>query len=322
MEMRQTIIINKVIKSKKPNPFIRELKVNWGLFLLLIPGFLFLLIFIYVPMFGIFIAFKNINYAKGIFGSPWVGFENFNFLFKSVDALLITRNTVLYNLVFIITGLVFSVCIAIALNELRNKALAKIYQNALFLPYFLSWVIVSYIVFSLLNVRYGLLNKSILPLLGMKGINWYSEPKLWIFIIPIVQIWKSIGYGTILYLAGITGIDQTYYEAAVIDGATKWQQITQITIPLLKPLMVITTILAVGRIFSADFGLFFQVTQDSGQLFDTTNVIDTYVYRALTGSGDIGMACAAGLFQSAIGFVLVLLTNLIVTKIDSEYALF
>ncbi|WP_051428263.1 ABC transporter permease [Bacillus sp. J33] len=293
---------------------------------MVLPGTIWFLLFSYLPMFGTVIAFKNFRFdPNGFFASiqnsEWVGFENFRFLFNTNDAWIITRNTVLYNLVFIVLGLVLAVFVAIVLSELANKRLSKIYQTGMLFPHFLSWVVVSYFVFTFLSVDRGLLN-NMLGWLGIDAISWYNEPKFWPAIIILTSIWKGVGYGSIVYLAAIVGIDRTYYEAAMIDGASKWQQIKSITIPLITPLMVILTILNIGRIFSADFGLFYQVPRDSGPLYSVTNVIDTYVYRGLTTMGDISMSTAAGLYQSFVGFILVLLTNYLVQKIDKEYALF
>lgn len=293
---------------------------------MVLPGTIWFLLFSYLPMFGTVIAFKNFRYDPGgffssILNSDWVGFDNFKFLFSTNDAFVITRNTVLYNAVFIILGLVLGVTVAIVLSELANKKLSKVYQTGMLFPHFLSWVVVSYFVFTFLSADRGLLN-NILGWFGIESISWYNESKYWPFILVFMNMWKGIGYGSIVYLAAIVGIDRNYYEAAMIDGANKWKQIRHVTIPMITPLIIILTILNVGKIFNSDFGLFFQVPRDSGPLYPTTNVIDTFVYRGLTTMGDISMSTAAGLYQSAVGFVLVLLTNYIVKKIDKEYALF
>jgi putative aldouronate transport system permease protein len=293
-----------------------------ALWFMALPGIIFLLLNNYLPMLGTVIAFKNINYSVGIWNSPWVGFKNFEYLFNSSDAYIITRNTLLYNAVFIVTTLVFSVTFAILLNEVRRKAWRRFYQSAMLLPYFLSSVIVAYLVFSMLSLEYGFLNKIVLPWLGLEPISWYFEPKYWPYILVLVNTWKSIGYSSVIYLAAIAGIDQEYYEAATIDGANKWQQAKSITLPLLKPVIVTLVLLSIGRIFYADFGLFYQVPMDSGVLFPVTNVIDTYVYRGLLQFGDLGMTSAAGLYQSAVGFVLVMISNLIVRKFNRDQALF
>jgi putative aldouronate transport system permease protein len=221
-----------------------------------------------------------------------------------------------------VTTLVFSVTFAILLNEVRRKAFRRFYQSAMLLPYFLSSVIVAYLVFSMLSLEYGFLNKIVLPWLGMEPIAWYYEPKYWPYILVLVNTWKGIGYSSVIYVAAIAGIDQEYYEAATIDGANKWQQAMNITLPLLKPVIVTLVLLAIGRIFYADFGLFYQVPMDSGVLQPVTNVIDTYVYRGLLVFGDLGMSSAAGLYQSTIGFVLVMLSNLVVRKFNRDQALF
>nr|QGT50942.1 sugar ABC transporter permease [uncultured Firmicutes bacterium] len=308
----------------KKRGFLREVKNNAPLFIMTLPGFILTILFAYFPMFGIIIAFKKMNFAAGILGSPWVGLSNFEFLFKSPDAWVITRNTILYNLVFIFGGLVINVALAIGLSELRTRWLSKTYQTMILMPHFLSYVIVSYLVFAFCSVENGFLNKTILPALGMEPITWYTNPAPWPFILIIVNFWKTMGYGSVVYLAAIAGIDTQLYEAAKIDGANRWQQIRNITIPSLTPLMVILTIMNVGKIFNSDFGLFYQVPLNSGPLYPVTNVINTYVYNMLTsaGSGSTGMASAASFYQSVVGFLLVITTNCVVKKIDPEKALF
>ena len=231
------------------------------------------------------------------------------------------RNTVLYNAAFIILGVVLPVIVALMLNELRNKGMAKIYQSSMFLPYFLSWVVVSYCVFAFLNPEKGYFN-SVLAHFGIDGISWYTEKSMWPFIIIFMSQWKGVGYNTVVYLASICGINKTYYEAAVLDGASKWQQIKYITLPLLKPVITILLIMAVGGIFKSDFGLFYQLPQDSGPLYPVTNVLDTYIFRALKTNGELGMSSAAALFQSTVGFILIMIANKLVSKVDSENALF
>ena len=276
-------------------------------------------------MIGIVIAFKkwrvNGGFIQSLVTSEWVGFKNFKFLFSSSDAWLITRNTVLYNMVFIVLSIVIPVIIAILINELLNKKLAKLYQSAMFLPYFLSWVVVSYCLYAFLSPDKGFIN-GILQNMGMDSVSWYSEQKYWPFIIVLMSQWKTIGYNTVVYLASVCGIDHTYYEAAMIDGATKWQQVKFITIPLLKPVIIVLFILAIGKVFNADFGLFYQLPKNSGALYPVTNVIDTYVYRGLMTMGEIGMTSAAALYQSVVGLILIVVSNLIVKKIDSDNALF
>ncbi|CAM4014159.1 sugar ABC transporter permease [Paenibacillus alkaliterrae] len=292
------------------------------LFLMMAPGLLYFIINNYLPMFGMVIAFKDINFAKGILASDWAGFKNFEYLFKTRDAWIITRNTILYNGSFIIINLIAALAVAIILNEVRSKLLKKFYQSFILLPYLISMVIVGYLVYAMLSMETGFLNKSLLPMLGIEPIAWYSESKYWPFILPLVNIWKTAGYLCIVYLASIVGIDKEYYEAATIDGANKWQQIRSITIPLITPVIMIMTLLQIGRIFYSDFGLFYQVPLNSGALLDTTNVIDTYVFRALINLGDIAMSSAAGVYQSIVGFALVVVANFITRKINKDNALF
>jgi len=311
------------VQSK--NEFFYEIMKNKSLYMMLLPGSLFLIVFSYLPMAGIVIAFKDFRYYGNIFKSvsqsAWVGLKNFQFLFSTPNAYIITRNTVLYNLAFIFLGLVTSVFTAIAINEIRSKAISRFFHTTYFLPYFFSWVVVGYVIYSLLNMEYGIVNTGFLPLLGIEPVSWYTEPKYWPFILTIVNLWKNTGYNSIIYLAAITSIDEEFFEAAELDGATRWQQIKLIMIPMIKPQMIILSILAVGRIFSADFGLFYNVPLGSGTLTPTTSVIDTYVYTVLR-SGEYGMATAAGLYQALVGFVLVLITNAVVRKLNPDYSLF
>ncbi len=309
-------------KQKKiNNGFLHELRKNKALFLMILPPFLFVFMNYYLPMFGIIIAFKNFNYADGFLHSPWSGLKNFEFLFKSADAWTITRNTIGYNLVFIFLGLFIAVCTALLLNEIRSKMAAKVFQSTIFLPYFLSWVVVAYLVYSILSPN-GFYNKSLAPLMSMLPIDWYTVPEKWPYIIIIVNIWKNIGYSVVIYIAGIAGIDPEYYEAALLDGASKFQQVKSITIPFLVPLMIVTTIMALGNIFRSDFGLFYQVPMQQGLLTPTTDVLDTYIYKALVYTGDLGMSSAAGFYQSVVGFFLVLFANWAVGRISPENKIF
>lgn len=306
--------------------WLKDLNRDKALLLMVLPGALWFLIFSYLPMAGTIIAFKQYRYSRdgfwaSIVESKWMGLDNFKFLFATNDAYIITRNTLLYNATFIILGLVLSVAMAIILVEISNKKLSKFYQTGMFLPYFLSWVIVGYFVFSFLSSDKGVMNQ-VLGWFGAESINWYSEKKYWPYILVFISLWKSVGYNSVVYLAAIMGIDKSLYEAAMIDGAGKWQQVKNITIPLLTPLITIMTLLAIGRIFYADFGLFYQVPRDSGTLYSVTNVIDTYVYRGLKTTGEIGMSTAAGLYQSVVGFALVITSNYIVRKFNKDNALF
>jgi putative aldouronate transport system permease protein len=304
-----------IVKGKDTGTYI-------ALFLMLLPGVIYLLINNYLPMLGIVIAFKDINFSKGLLAGNWIGFKNFEYLFKTVDAFQITRNTILYNGAFIIINNVVAITIAILLNEVKNKVLSRFYQSAILLPYLISMVIVGYLVFSILSIENGFLNKTILPLFGMEPIAWYGEAKYWPFIIVIVNIWKNAGYLSVIYFAAVIGIEREMYEAAEIDGAGKWKQAFQITIPMISQVVIVMTLLQIGRIFYADFGLFYQVPMDAGAIQSTTNVIDTYVYRSFMNLGDIGMSSAAGLYQSVVGFVLVMFSNFAVRRIDRESALF
>lgn len=301
--------------------FIQELVKNKAMFLMLLLPFTLVFVNYYLPMFGVIIAFKNFNYSDGFLGSPWAGFENFKFLFMSDAAWQITRNTILYNLSFIVLGLIFAVLFALALNELRNKFAAKLYQSIIFLPYFLSWVVVAYLALAFMDPN-GFFNKTIVNVFNLQTVDWYASPQYWPYILVLINLWKNIGYGIVIYIAGISGIDQEYYEAAVLDGASKLQQIRYITIPFLVPFMIVTVIINLGNIFRSDFGLFYQIPMQQGLLAPSTEVLDTYIYKALIMSGDLGMSSAAGLYQSVIGFFTVLIANWAVGKINKENKIF
>ena len=291
------------------------------------PGAIWLLLIRYLPMFGIVLAFKNYRAFKpntfwnNIIHSEWVGFKNFDFLFKSPDTWSMIRNTLLYNIVFILLGLVIAVAFAVMLSELTHRFAAKVYQTLMFFPYFLSWVVASYFLFAFLDATSGMiphLQKS----MGVPVTNWYHDPTYWPYILTGANLWKNVGYSTVLYLAAITGIDRTQYEAAAVDGATKWQQIRHVTLPNLRAMITILLIMNVGKIFNADFGLFYNMPQNSGSLFSVTQVIDTYVYRAYMNSGEVGMSSAAGLMQNVVGFICILGANALVRRIDPDSSLF
>lgn len=292
------------------------------LYLMMIPGMIYVLVNNYVPLAGLRIAFQNYNYALGVKDSPYVWFDNFEFLFATSDAYIITRNTICYNAVFIVLGTTLAVALAIMLNEVAGKTAKKVYQTAILVPFLISMVVVSYLVYAFLSTDTGFINNSILEPLGLSGISWYSTIEPWPIILVIVNLWKYFGYNTIIYYATLVGIDGSYYEAAAIDGATRWQQIKHITLPCLSPTIITLTLMAIGRIFFSDFGLFFQVPMDSGILLPVTNTIDTYVYRGLFTLNNISMAAAAGVYQSVVGFILVLTANFVVRKLNSENALF
>ena len=303
-------------------------KKNLLFFTMVLPGAIWFLLLRYLPMAGIVLAFKDYKvYTKAptfwnnMKFSEWVGWKNFKFLFSTSDSWLYIKNTLVYNIVWIILGLVLSVTLAIILNEITQKFVAKAYQTLMFFPYFLSWVVASYFVLAFLDPTRGLLTHWQMNQ-GMEPISWYNEPKYWPVILTICNVWKNTGYSTILYLAAITGIDASQYEAAAIDGASKWQQIKYVTLPHLRTMICILLIMNVGKIFNADFGLFYSVPMNSGALFSTTQVIDTFVYRTMTATNDIGMSTAAGLLQQTVGFVCILIANAVVKKIDEDSSLF
>jgi len=304
----------------------RFTKDDLELALLALPTVVWYFLFTYLPMFGIIVAFKryrplpDTNYVVSLLKSQFVGIDNFKFLFATPDAWIMFRNTLLYNVAFIILGIVIPVSLAIMLSHLHSKKLAKVYQTVIFLPYFLSWVVVSYFVFSFLSADKGVANQ-IMTMFGKESVQWYMEKKYWPYIIIFLGVWKSMGYGMVVYLASISGIDKELYEAAIIDGASRWQQVKYITLPMLKNMIIIMFILAVGRIFSTDFGLFYRVPRNSGPLVDVTQTIDVYVYKALMGMNNIGFSSAAAFLQSILGFIMIMTANFVVKKIDSESGL-
>jgi len=306
---------------KRVRTFGQNVRKQWMLWMMAAPAILALLIFNYLPMTGLVMAFQRMDFKKGIFTSPFVGLDNFKFLFATTDAWVITRNTICYNAVFIVLEMVLAVALAIIMSELTCKIYSKVLQTVFIMPYFLSMVVISTIVYAFLSPTNGLVN-NLLMQYGFDRVNWYGEKMVWPFLLVLVYLWKHVGYSSIMYMAVITGISSEYYEAAALDGASKWQQIKYITIPHLRQIMVIKLIMAIGKIFRADFGLFYTVPRDTGTLFPVTNVLDTYIYRGLTQMNNIGMSTAAGLYQSLVGFVLVLLANWIVNKIDSDSAMF
>ncbi len=291
------------------------------LYLMAVPGVVYLFINNYMPLPGLVLAFKKYNAKGGIYGSPWAGLSNFKYLFATDTAWTITRNTVFYNIAFIIVNTTMAIGVAIILSELTGR-IKNVYQSVILLPYMISMVVVSYLVFGFLSVDNGFMNKTVMPLFGKDIVQWYSEKRYWPFILVFVNCWKIIGYNCIIYLSTIISFDRTYYEAAAIDGAGKWKQITMITLPLLRPTVILMTMLAIGRIFYSDFSLFYQVPMNSGPLYSVTNTIDTYVYRGLLELGDVSLSAAAGFYQSLVGFLLVMGSNLLVRKVDPESALF
>ena len=320
-----TTFVSTASSGKHRLPSARRKKTFW-LTTMMIPGAVWLLLIRYLPMFGIVIAFKNYRAFKpntfwnNIIRSEWVGLKNFEFL-KSPDTGIMIRNTLGYNLLWIALGLVIAVAFAIMMNELRSRLLAKTYQTRMFFPYFLSWVVAGYFVLSFLDPTSGMIPFG-QKAAGLPVTNFYHDTTWWPLILTICNLWKNLGYSSVLYLAAITGIDTTQYEAAAVDGATKWQQIRHVTLPNLRPMIVILLIMNVGKIFNADFGLFYNVPQNSGSLYPVTQVVDTYVYRAYANTHDLGMSSAAGFLQSAVGLICIVAANGVVRKIDPESSLF
>ncbi|MDE6973324.1 MAG: ABC transporter permease subunit [Lachnospiraceae bacterium] len=301
---------------------MRKLKRFIPFYIMMIPGLTYLFINNYIPLTGLQLAFKKFKYNEGIFNSPWVGMKNFSFLFKTNDAWVLFRNTLGYNLLFLVINTVLAIAVAILLNEVRSAFIRKMSQTVVLIPFLLSYVVISYIVYALLGQSGGMVNNSILKPLGMEPVSWYTKPKYWPLILTLVQAWKAFGYNSIIYYATIIGFDKSLYEAAAVDGAGVWKRILFITMPMLKATVITLTLMSIGRMFYSDFGLFYQVPMNSGMLQKATTTIDTYVYRGLMESNDIGRAAAAGFLQSILGFVTVLTANTVVRKIESENALF
>lgn len=309
-------------KQKQKSISRRFKKEDIPLYLMALPGVVILILFSYLPMSGLVLAFKKYNVQKGIFGSPFNGLENFKFLFATSDALLITRNTVLYNIVFIFLNMIIAVILSLMLSSLRSRKTAKMLQTIYMMPYFLSWAVVAIIVTAFLERSHGFVN-SILQMMGQEGlIDWYQKVEIWPPLLVFINAWKGVGYQAVMYLAVISGISSDYYEAAMLDGASRFQQAIYITIPHLRFIIAVSLIMAMGGIFRGDFGLFYTVPKDSGALLRVTNVIDTYIYSGLRNQVNLGMMTAAGLFQSVVGLVFVLLSNRVVSKVDPDSAMF
>ncbi|OME94631.1 sugar ABC transporter permease [Paenibacillus lautus] len=299
----------------------RDLVKNRGLYTMAIPGIIFLVVFSYVPLSGHLLAFKDFQISKGIWGSDWVGLDNFRFFFSNRDWIQVTVNTVYLNALFIIFEMVFALLIALFLNEIRLKWFKRTIQSVIFLPYFISWVVVGYMAFILFNNTDGLINR-VLGMTGLQAVDWYQTPWVWPIILTLTRIWKSAGYYSIILLAAITGFSTDYYESARLDGATRLQQMKYITLPLLKPQIIILVLLGVGRIFYGDFGMIYGIIGDTGILFPTTDVIDTYSYRALRQLGNFSMSSAIIFYQSIMGLIAVVSFNALVRKIDKDSRLF
>ncbi len=297
-----------------------KVQENAQLLLMTLPGIILVFLFCYLPMPGLAIAFKKYNPNLGVWGSQWCGLDNFKFFFTSQDAVRTIRNTVLYSSAFLILDLVCAVGLALMLYFLRSKRALKVYNTVVIVPKFMSPVIIAFIVYALFSPNFGLVN-AVIKALGGDAIAWYSEPKYWPWILTVTHIWQTVGMNSVIYYASLMSLDESLLEASTLDGANRWQQICHVIIPHLVPVMVVTTVLAMGSIFSGDFGLFYQVPKDQGTLYATTDIISTYTYRALLG-GSLEKSAAVGLFQSVVGFVMVVATNAIVKKISPENSMF
>lgn len=316
-----------ISRTKRPcaqsrlRAFGTDLRKNRIFLLLLLPAVVYVLIFSYTPMIGVIMAFKKYNFTQGLFASPWVGLKNFKFLMVSNKLWPLTRNTLLYNLAFISVGMVMEVGFAVIINEMRCRWFKKVFQSFIFLPYFISWVIASAVVQTLLDYDFGLISRT-LKSLGLPMVNVYVDARPWPFLLVFFRMWKGVGYGSIVYLSAISGIDSEMYEAADIDGANSWQKLFRITLPNLVPTMVIMFLLACGQIFRGDFGMFYQLIGNNGVLLEVGDILDLYIYRAMAGNANLGYGAAAGLFQSVLCFVTILLANFVVKKIQPDYTLF
>ncbi|GBG08566.1 sugar ABC transporter permease [Paenibacillus agaridevorans] len=316
---------DRVVMKKKKKSFLSDLKQNLYLYLLVLPGVLFFVIFSYLPMVGIILAFQDFNVMKGLFGSEFVGLKNFEYFFSSKDWLVVTWNTVYLNLLFLFSGLFFAILIAIVLSEIRSKHYKKATQSVVILPHFISWTLVSMFVFALLSTDVGFIN-AILKTFGFiqegEEINFYSNPNLWVAILVVLKIWKDAGFGSVIYLAAIAGMDQSMYEAAKIDGASRLQCITKITLPQLRSTAVLLTLFGIGGIFHGDLGMIYAIVGDNPSLYEATDVIDTYVFRMLRQMNEMSMTAAIGFYQSLVGLVIVFVANYLARKYDSDSAIF
>ena len=309
-------------KGLKPqNALLRDMKKNWQLYLMVLPVVLFFVIFAYLPLSGLVLAFKKFNFMDGIFGSPWCGFDNFKFLFASGKGWILTKNTIVYNLAFLLTSTVFEVILAIFLSELNSMRFKKITQTIMLFPHFVSMVVVGIFIYSFVNYDTGVLN-NVLSSCGIDRVHVYAKPEVWPFILVGTNMWKNFGYGSIIYLATIMGFDRECYEAAEIDGANLWQRTAYITLPQLKPIVIIMVIMALGRLVKGNFELFYQLIGDNGMLLESTDIIETYVFRSVLSATELGISTATGLYQSILSFVMVISANFVVKRIESDYALF
>ena len=313
--------VQKVPKRHPEGSFVGTLKRNKTLLVMLIPAVILIIIFAYLPMGGLVLAFKDFNYRDGIFGSPWVGFDNFQFFFQSGQAWNVTKNTALYNIAFLVVNTTIEIGFAVVLSEISHKTIKKLTQSSFFLPYFISWVVVGSIAYGLFNYEHGTIN-GFLTSLGADPVNFYSDDSMWPFIIVVFSAWKSVGYGMVVYLAAIVGVDASLHEAASIDGANIFQRTWHITLPTILPTVVTLTLMSIGKIFRGNLDLFFQLVGFNGMLYDKTDVIDTVVFRMMMTSTTIGQPAAIGLYQSVLCFVTIVLVNWAVRHTAEDYALF
>lgn len=300
---------------------LHDFRKNKIILFMLLPAVLYYFIFMYVPMAGIVIAFKRLDYGLGILGSDWVGLDNFKFFFLSGQAFNVTKNTFLYNLVFIVVNTTLQITVSIFLSEMKNKYVKKTSQTLMLMPYFISWVVVGAFIYNIFNYEFGALN-TLLKSFGIQPMDVMGTVGAWKYILVFFSAWNGVGYGSIVYMAAITGIDKELYEASELDGANIFQQIRRITIPSIKPTIIIMILLNVGSIFRGNFSMFYQIIGNNGLLFNSTDVIDTFVFRSLMKTQEVGMASAAGLYQSVLCFAIIMITNGIIRRVDSEYALF
>ena len=301
--------------------FLKDVKNNKVLLAMTLPAVIYIIMFSYIPMFGIIIAFKDYNYRSGIFGSKWVGLKNFEFLFKSGDLYVILRNTIGYNIVFILLGIALAVALAVLYDALGKSRLIKLNQTLSILPHFLSIVVIGYFVNSFINTDKGLINQ-FLTSMGEEQVNWYSEPKYWPYILTFVKMWMTVGWNSVIYFSTIKGFNSDYFEAACVDGATWWQRIRHITLPLLKPTIIVLLIMSIGGIMSSGIDLFYIIPRNSGALYSVTSTVDTYVYNGLLKSSNMGMTSATSVFQSVVEFILVVITNAVVRRVSPEDSMF
>jgi len=317
--MGQTAVMPQAPAKKRRRLFRRD---DIPLYLMASPAIIYLLVFNYLPMAGLVMAFQDYNNTKGIFGSPIIGFKNFEFLFSTTDAFIITRNTVLYNLVFIVFNMCLALVLSLMMSMLRSRRAGKVIQTVYMLPYFLSYAVINIVLYAFLDRGNGMVN----AIMGSMGLgdktNWYHQISLWPPLLVFVNAWRGVGYQTVLFLAVISGISAELYEAAMLDGASKIQQARYVTLPQLRFIMGISIVLAMANIFRGDFGLFYVVTRNTGRIYPVTDVIDTYIFRSLTMLSNVGMSAAAGLYQSVVGLIMVLIVNRVVRRIDPDSAMF